>query len=127
MANSELSNENACLVVNTLMEDHKRIPRYQPIGKESNPQIALKDVGQLKIHPGNSRNTVGFRYKKEKMAGRSLLIESPKNALRSGGGQFLYPFPPSGYSQNRASDMKCWHRPRANKSTRPQASSDHRR
>ncbi|MFP6890825.1 MAG: hypothetical protein VCF07_13945 [Nitrospinota bacterium] len=115
----EMRNENACLVVKTLIENHKQIPRPQPIGKESNPQNALKGVGQLKFHTGEFATGA-------KMAECSLLIKSPINALRSGGGRLLCLFPPSGYSQNRALDMKCCHRRPANKSTRPQPSSGHR-
>lgn len=114
-----MRNENACLVVKTLIENHKQITRPQPIGKESNPQNALKGVGQLKFHTGEFATGA-------KMAECSLLIKSPINALRSGGGRFLCLFPPSGYSQNRALDMKCCHRRPANKSTRPQPSSGHR-
>ena len=60
IANSKMSNENSYLVVKTLMENHKKIPRYHPIGKHINPGNALKGVGSLKLHPG------AIRYWKEK-------------------------------------------------------------
>ncbi|MEE9240246.1 MAG: TAXI family TRAP transporter solute-binding subunit [bacterium] len=60
MTNSKMSNENAYLVVKTLMENHKQIRKYHPIGKHINPQNALRGLKKIKIHPGS------IRYWKEK-------------------------------------------------------------
>jgi TRAP-type uncharacterized transport system substrate-binding protein len=60
VANSKMSNENAYLVVKTLMENRGKIARYHPIGKLIGPERALKGTKRLTFHPG------AIRYWKEK-------------------------------------------------------------
>ncbi|MFQ5895845.1 MAG: TAXI family TRAP transporter solute-binding subunit [Nitrospinota bacterium] len=60
IVNSKMSNENAHLVVKTLMENHKQIQRYHPLGKLIGPKTALKGTKRLTFHPG------AIRYWKEK-------------------------------------------------------------